>query len=261
MTVLDVPPERLARAFERQQRAYAAIRYGSVFRLGAASVVLNPDAPLAAANFAAGFDGSPALVELTLERLPEVFAEADVRPAILLDSPSSLPELGALAEETGWDAVEESAVMVLDDPARLLEGEPGRIATPVAERHEPAIAEVLADAFDYPDGVAAALGPLVGQRLDDQRTEAVGAAEDGELVAAAMAFVDGPLGLVSDLGVRQEHRGRSFGRAVASAAVARCLARGAATVWLVVEAGGTAERFWARLGFEPAYGVVTYRFR
>lgn len=251
----------LARAFEDQQRTYAAIRYGSVFRLGGARVVLNPDAPLATANFAAGLDCSPALAELTLQRLPEVFDEAGVRPAILLDSPSSLPELGLLAEETGWDAVEESSVMVLTRPALLLEGEPGRIAVPVAERYEADVASVLADGFEYAEHVERALGTVVGLRLDDPRTIAMGAVVDGELVAVAMAFADGRLGYVSDVAVRPEHRRRSLGRAVASAAAAACLARGASTVWLAVEAGGRAERFWTGLGFEAAYGAVTYRFR
>lgn len=49
----------LARRLEDHQRSYAAIWYGSIFRVGVARVVLNPDSPLAASNFAATLTGDP----------------------------------------------------------------------------------------------------------------------------------------------------------------------------------------------------------
>ena len=116
----------LAARAEEQQRAFGKIRYGSVFRVGAARVVLNPDAPFATANFAGTVTGSPMVAEATLARLPEVWAEAERAPVILLDSPSCLPELPAIAEELEYEAVEESAVMVLADPAALAPGRSAR---------------------------------------------------------------------------------------------------------------------------------------
>lgn len=252
---------QLAGLLEEQQRAFAAIRYGSQLRVGAAQVVLNPDSPLASSNFASGLTGTPCVVEATLERLPELWDDAGSWPATVIDSPSSVGELSVLAEETGWVAVEELAVMLLTDPARLVDGEPGRSTTLVPDRLEPEVAAVLSDAFGYTERVESALHALLGQRLDDPRVHAVGVEASGSLVAAATAYVDGSLGFVTDVGVPAEHRGRGHGRAVASAAAATCLSHGARVVWLACEAAGVVERFWARLGFETAYEVVTYQHR
>ena len=251
----------LARRLEDQQRAYAAIRYGAVFRVGVARVVLNPDSPLAASNFAATLTGSPDAADVTLQRLPQVWADHGIAPVILLDSPSSLPELGVLAEELEYEAAEELAVMVLTAPERLVEGEPGRLAVPIDGADERAVADVLTDAFGYTEHVEAVLPDLIGQRLDDPRVVAVGAERNGELAGVALAFVEGELGHIAELGVRTDARGRGVGRAVASAAAAECLARGARLVWLAAEAGGHVERFWAHLGFTEVYDAVTYQLR
>lgn len=252
----------LAARVEEQQRAYGAIRYGSVFRVGAARVVLNPDAPLATANFAGTVVGSPAAAEVTLAQLPAVWAEAEVAPVILLDSPSCLPELGAIAEEEGYEAVEESAVMVLADRDALVAGEPGIRTREAVERDDPAtLADVLGDAVGYPMTVERALVPVLGQRLDDPRVEVVVADEQREPVGVAFAFVQGEYGYVTDVAVRPESRGHGLGRALGSAAVARCVARGARVVWLAAEAGGAVERFWGNLGFAIAYPAVTYQWR
>lgn len=252
----------LAARVEEQQRAFGAIRYGTVFRIGAAQVVLNPDAPLATANFAGTVTGSPIVAEATLQRLPEVWAEAGLAPVILLDSPSCLPELSAIAEESGYEAVEESAVMVLADRTALMDGEPGIVTRPVADRDEPAaLADVLADAFGYPPAVERALGDVLGQRLDDPRVEAVVADDGGVVTGTAFAFVQGDLAYVTDTGVRPELRDHGLGRALGSAIAARCLARGARVVWLAAEAGGAVERFWSGLGFATAYTAVTYQWR
>jgi GNAT superfamily N-acetyltransferase len=258
----DAATATLAARVEEQQRAYGAIRYGTVFRVGAAQVVLNPDAPLATANFAGTVTGSPMAAEATLTRLPSVWADAELAPVILLDSPSCIPELGAIAEEEGYEAVEETSVMVLADRTALLDGEPGLLTRPAADRDDAVVlADVLADAYGYDLRLQRALPPVLGQRLDDPRVEAVVAEEQREPVGVAFAFVQGDLGYVSDLAVRPESRGRRLGRALGSAAVARCLARGARVVWLAAEAGGGAERFWSGLGFATAYTAVTYQWR
>ena len=258
----DAAVAALAARAEEQQRAYGAIRYGAVFRVGAAKVVLNPDAPFAAANFAGTVTGSPIVAEATLAKLPEVWAEAERSPVILLDSPSCIPELGAIAEEEGYEAVEESAVMVLADRTLLVEHEPGALTRPAGGAHEETVlANVLADAFGWPESVERGLAAVVGQRLDDPRVEAVVAEADGEPVGAAFAFVQGGLAYVTDLGVRPEHRNHSLGRALGSAVAATALARGARVVWLAAEAGGHVEAFWSRLGFATAYTAVTYQRR
>lgn len=258
----DAAVATLAARVEEQQRAYAAIRYGSVFRVGTARVVLNPDAPLATANFAATVTGSPMAAEATLARLPAVWAEAALAPVILLDSPSCLPELAVIAEEEGYEAVEETSVMVLADRRALVEDEPGILTRPAVDRDDPAVlADVLGDAFGYAAGVERALPDVLGHRMDDPRVEVVVAEEQREPVGVAFAFAQGDLAYVTDVAVRPESRGRGLGRALGSAAAAQCLARGARVVWLAAESGGAVERFWAGLGFAPAYTAVTYQWR
>ena len=258
----DAAVATLAARVEEQQRAFGAIRYGSVFRVGAARVVLNPDAPFATANFAGTITGSPDAAEATLARLPGLWAEAERSPVILLDSPSCLPELPVIAEESGFEAVEESAVMLLADPRALVDGEPGILTRPVADRDTPLLlAGVLADAFGYDDGHERSLVDVLGQRLDDPRVEAVVADDGGVLAGAAFAFVQGDIAYVTDTGVRPEVRGHRLGRALGSAVAARCLQRGARLVWLAAEAGGAVERFWAGLGFGTAYTAITYQWR
>jgi len=263
-TGLDLSPARqsaLAELLEEQQRRFAAIRYGSRLRVGIARAVLNPDAPLAMCNFAATLQGTPEAAAMTLAGLPAVWDEAGLHQVFVLDSPSSLPELGIVAEECDYDAVEESSVLVLTDPRQLMDDEPGALARPLTEQQENDVAGVLSDAFGYSAQVEQRLALLYGQRLDDPRVLAMGAEYDGRLVGVATAFVDSGLGLVADVGVVPEHRGRRLGRALASAATSECLRRGAALVWRVAEAGGRVEQFWTHLGFEAAYDAVTYQLR
>ncbi len=249
---------RLARRVEDAQRALGAIRYGSVFRVGSAQVVLNPDSPLAAANFAATVTGSPAVAQETLALLPAVWAEAD-RPAVtLVDSPSSVPELGFLAEEAGYEATEEGVVLTLERPQELAEGEPGRLAVPLPERYEPDVAGLVADAYGYSAGVEARLRLNVGHRLDDARVTAFAAVADERLAGVVTAFLQGGTALVTDLAVDTAHRHRRLGRALASAAAGHCLLRGTEVVAVACEAGGQVERFWTRVGFRPRYDTVTY---
>jgi GNAT superfamily N-acetyltransferase len=263
-TGLDLSAQRqhaLAEALEEQQRRFAAIRYGTRFRVGIARAVLNPDAPLAMCNFASTLRGSPEAAAMTLDALPAVWEEAGLHQVFVLDSPASLPELGVVAEECDYDAVEEASVFVLTDPRRLMADEPGAMTRPLSEEHENDVAAVLSDSFGYSRRVEDGLVLLYGQRLDDPRVLAMGAERGGRLVGVATAFVDSGIALVADLGVVPEHRGHGLGRALASAATAECLRRGATLVWLVAEAGGRLERFWSDLGFEPAYDAVTYQRR
>jgi len=261
---LDLTEERqaqLAGALEGQQRRFAAIRYGTQFRAGIARVVLNPDAPLAMCNYASSLIGSPEAAAGTLASLPGVWEEAGLHQVFVLDSPASLPELGVVAEEAEYDAVEELSVMLLVDARRLMDGEPGALTRPLPEALEDDVAAVLADAYGYPRRVEDALAGLYGQRLDDPRVLAVGAEVEGRLVGVATAFVEDRMAMVADVGVMTDHRGRRFGRALASAVVAQCLTAGATLVWLSAEAGGRVERFWSGVGFETAYDAVTYHRR
>lgn len=248
----------LATLVEDGARVLRAVRYGSVFRAGACSVLLNPDSPEPWSNVASALDGSPGRVERTLELLPEIFAEAGRSETVVLDSPTSLPELSMLAEETGYEAVEELSVVVLTDPRRLVEGEPGRIVRPLAEHEELELGVVLGGAYGWSERTRQSMSRVLGFRLDDPRFVAVAAQEAGELVGVATGFVGAGLGEVSDVAVLPEFRGRSTGRALASAVAATCLARGAPLVWAMVDAGGQGERFFADLGFEPAYDTVAY---
>lgn len=268
MSALDLTGSRrvaFAAQAEDLARALGRIRYGSVFPVGAATVVLNPDSPLASANFAGTLTGAPAAAQATLELLPAIWAEAGRSSVAVLDSPSCLPELSLLAEESGYEAAQEIAVLVLTDPPALVAGEPGRLARPVPERDEWQIAQIVAEASGWSGSVARRHGVVLGHRLDDPRFVAMGAGVDGSydapLAAVAAAFVDAGLGLVSDVAVRPELRGARLGRAVTSAAAASCLTRGARAVLAWTEAGSTVERFWTGLGFEAAYDAVAYTRR
>src|SRR4051812_1542114 len=110
MSALDLSDQRrgaLAVRVEDMQRSLGRIRYGSVFTIGAARVVLNPESPLPGTNVAATVRGSPGALDATLARLPEVWDEAGVGDVVLLDSPSCSPDVGAVAEEHGYEATEE----------------------------------------------------------------------------------------------------------------------------------------------------------
>jgi GNAT superfamily N-acetyltransferase len=260
---LDLSPGHvaaLAARLEETRRALARVRYGAVFRVGVATCVLNPDSPLPADNFAASLSGGAPQVQATLERLPIVFAEAGRPEVVVHDSPSCSPELGLLAEETGYEAVEESAVLVLDKPARLAEGEPGRVVTPVAEAEELGVPDVLAEAAGYGSAVRRDLAALVGHRLDDPRYAVWAARRGGRLAGVAASFLDGGVGLVADLAVLPGARRRGLGRALVSAAAASCLTAGAEVVCASGETRGPGERFWTGLGFEPAYDEVIYTY-
>lgn len=258
---LDLDEQRasaLARTLEQAAQALGAVRYGSVVRLEAASVVLNPDSLLPASNHAATFTGGPGAVEAALLLLPEVWREQGLATVHVQASPASAPELGLLCEELEYEAAEEMTAMLLTDPARLVDLEPGVRTRPVPEHDEDAVAPLHADALGWRPAVARREQVAVGHRLDDARHCAFGAWEDGELVGVATGFRHGQLGQVATVAVREGSRRRGLGRALVSAVAAHHLVTGASLVWLSCDAGGRAERACTRLGFSAAYDAVTY---
>lgn len=258
---LDLDEQRtaaLAGTLEQAAQALGAVRYGSVLRLAAASVVLNPDSALPASNHAATFTGGPGAVEAALLLLPEVWREQGLPTVHVVASPASAPELGLLCEELEYEAAEETTTMLLTDPARLVEAEPGARTRPVPEHEEGAVAPLLAEALGWRPAAARREQVVVGHRLDDPRHTAFGAWEDGRLVGVATGFRHGHLGQVASVAVQSGVRRRGLGRALVSAVAAEHLASGTALVWLTVEAGGRAERACTGLGFTSAYDAVTY---
>lgn len=259
---LDLDDDRaaaLATTLEQAARALGAVRYGSVLRLAAASVVLNPDSPLAAANHASTFVGGPGAVEAALLLLPELWAEAGLPVVHVRASPASAPELGLLCEELEYEALAETTTMLLTDPARLVDGEPGLRTRPVPEQAEDQVAPLLADALGWSPAVARRQRVAVGHRLDDPRHLAVGAVDgDGRLVGVGTGFRHGAVGQVVEVAVAEGNRRRGLGRALVSAVAAQHLAGGASLVWLSVETRSRAERACELLGFAAAYDAVTY---
>jgi GNAT superfamily N-acetyltransferase len=248
----------LAARCEAAEDALGAVRYGSRLRVGPARVVLNPDSPLASGGRASGLDGLPGQVEVTLRALPGVFAEAGKPRVLVSASPSSAPELPLLAEECGYDAVEERATMLLTRPALLVEGEPGRSTRPLPEALEDAAPALVSDAHGWSPSVERRLRRLLGHRFDDVRHVAVAAEGAGELLGLATGFLVDGLGQVVDVAVRPGHRRRGAGSALASAVAGALLAAGAETVWLTAEARSRAERLFAGIGFEPAFDAAWF---
>ncbi len=248
----------LATTLEQAARACGSVRYGSVVQLSGASVVLNPDSRSAACNHASTFTGGPGTVETALHLLPEVWAEAGLPVVHVVASPASAPELGLLCEELGYEAAEETATMLLTDPARLVEGEPGIRVRPVPEQDEDAVAPLLGDALGWRPAALERQRVVLGHRLDDARHVAVGAYAGADLVGVATGFRHGQTGQVVDVAVAQGHRRHGLGRALVSAVAAQHLTGGASLVWLTVEAGGRTERSCELLGFTTAYDAVTF---
>lgn len=248
----------LAARLEEAGATLGAVRYGALLQVGAARVVLNPDSPLLSGGHAWGLDAAPAAVEATLHALPRFFADAGKRGVVVSVSPSSAPEVELLAEESGYQAAEETSTLVLTRPALLVEGEPGRTTRPLAEDREHEAVPLLADVHGWSAPVERRVHTVLGHRLDDPRHLTVAALEGDELVGLATGFLSGGAGQVVGVAVRAGRRRRGTGSALCSAVAAALLLRGADIVWLAVEAGGTVERLWGRLGFEPAYDAVQY---
>ena len=246
----------LAATLEEAARTLTVVRYGRTFRLGRAQVALNPDDPRVTASFATGLDGDLGLVERTLLALPEVWHEAGLSRVVVLSSPSCAPELELLAEECGYEAVEELSTMLLTDPLQLVDGEPGRLVRPLPELDEPQVGPLLARAHGWSPSFGRRLQLVQGHRLDDPRHVAFGAWDDGRLVVVATGFRYGAVGQLAQLAVDPDARGRRYGRALASAVAATLRVQGAQLVWLSVEARSLAETFFQGLGFEPAYDAV-----
>lgn len=261
MPPLDLDDDRkagLAATLEEGARVLAAVRYGSVFRLGPAHVVLNPDNPVATGSFASGLDGDLGMVERTLLALPLVWREAGRQQVVVVASPSSVPELDLLAEECGYEAAEETTTMLLTDPRQLVDGEPGILVRPLPERDEGLVGPLLARAHDWSPALGRRLQVVEGHRLDDPRHLAFGAYDGERLVGVGTGFRHGATGQVVHVAVERAARGQRLGRALASAVAFTLRLQGAHLVWLSAEAGGLTERFFGGLGFEPAYDSVVF---
>jgi ribosomal protein S18 acetylase RimI-like enzyme len=227
-------------------------------------VVLNPDDPRPTAGLATGLSGTPGRVEQTLRLLPAVWDEAGLPAVLVSASPSSAPELELLAEETGYEPVEETTALVLTRPSRLSEGEPGRVTQVLRDDDEHLVGPLVAEAHDWSEELGRQLQVVVGHRLDDARHLTMAAYEAGRLCGVATGFLHSaagadPVGQLVDVSVLPRSRSRGLGSALASAVASALLARGAGLVWTSVEAGGRTERWLTGLGFEPAYDAVTYR--
>ena len=258
--LLDLPT-----TVESAQRALGRIRYGSDLRIGTAALVLNPDSPLVTANMVTEVGGSPAAAAAALAALPAVFVDAGRREVVLVSSPSSLPELDVVAEEAGYLAIDEGAVLLLAEPGLLVEHEPGVRVVLLRERDEPDLSTLLIDAYGWPAGVEGKLALSLGHRLDDPRVRVFAAYEQGGLVGAALSFLfadsSATVGIVSEIAVRVASRRRGLGRALTSAAASDLLSRGAHRVIVAVDAASVAERMCVDIGFEPAYETITYSLR
>ena len=254
----------LASSLEAAARTLAAVRYGSVFQVGVATVVLNPDDPRPTTALATGLGGTPGRVESTLRVLPAVWAEAGLPAVLVSASPSSVPELELLAEENGYEPVEETTALVLTRPARLSEGEPGRLTQVLRDDDEHLVGPLTAEAHNWSEELGRRLQVVTGHRLDDPRHLTMAVYDAGRLCGVATGFLHTapgaePIGQLVDVSVLPRSRSRGVGAALASAVAAALLARGAGLVWTSVEAGGRTERWLHELGFEPAYDAVTYR--
>jgi ribosomal protein S18 acetylase RimI-like enzyme len=248
----------LARRCESAEAVLGALRYGTRLRVGTADVVLNPDSPLASGARATGLAGGPPADKATLLALPAVFAEAAMPRVLVSVSPSCSPELALLAEECGYEAVEERTTMLLTRPGLLVEGEPGRTTRPLPETAEAEAVALVARAHGWSRTVERRLHRVLGHRFDDPRHLSIVAEQRGELVGVATGFLDGELGQVVDVAVLPSARSRGHGSSLASAVASSLLSAGAEAVWLTAEAGGRVERLWTRIGFEAAYDAVTY---
>jgi len=99
---------------------------------------------------------------------------------------------------------------------------------------------------------------FIGTQLDDPDIAVLVADESGSVIGYAYAAVEGydymalrgPAGVLHDLVVDPEHRGRGVGRQLLDATLAYLRSRGAPRVILwTAEPNGPAQRLFARVGF------------
>lgn len=102
----------LATRVESARLAAGAVRYGRVGKVGVANVVVNRDNPLPSGNHACGLDGTAAQVATTMLRLEETFADLGRAEAVVIASPTTVPEIDGIADDTGWHAAAEEVAVV-----------------------------------------------------------------------------------------------------------------------------------------------------
>ncbi|MDO9417913.1 GNAT family N-acetyltransferase [Pararhizobium sp.] len=193
-------------------------------------------------------------IEIRLEKAAKRFADYDL-PLTIRQTPLTPGQLIAHMDENGWQAFDESLVMMAD--------------IPVAE---------VSDAIDHLP--IRDVGRFVDARIliggEDQQnkpglTEVINAIkpehglflfEEPDLGPAAIALVvhDNDLAGIMQLGVAEQLRRKGFGTAVLNAGLKWARLRGARKAWLQVEADNVeAVNLYRRAGFKDVYRYVYRR--
>lgn len=253
----------LADRIEAARLSSGAVRYGRLGRVGVASVVINRDSPLPASNHACGLWGTSAEVATTLLSLEQTFADVGRAEAVVFASPTTVSEIEGIADDAGWRAVEELAVMVCQEDRAG--GTPTR---PARDSDLREVAEFIADDAGLSGEGERRLVRHIGHRLDDPRC-VLRVAEDNDysgsegqrLAGFAAGFAEHGTGLVEQIMVRPGRRRRGIGRSLVGDVLSELRGRGAVLLAGCVEQGGSAERFAQACGFETAYEVTAYARR
>jgi GNAT superfamily N-acetyltransferase len=245
----------LAGLIETARLASAVVRYGLRTRVGVATVVLNQDNPLPAANHACALWGTLAEVAGTLLELEQVFAEAGRSEALVYASPTTVAEIEGIADDAGWRAVDEIVAML----HKVRRG-PRGVARPADDGDLPAIVELIADDAGLSDEGERRLQRNLGHRIDDPRCVllVIDDPSADRIAGFAQGFVERGVGLVEQVIVRPGRRRRGVGRELVAEAIDELCKRGALLVAALSEEGGTAERFAEACGFEVVYAVTSY---
>ncbi|RKT83207.1 Acetyltransferase (GNAT) family protein [Saccharopolyspora antimicrobica] len=248
----------LAGLVETARLASAVVRYGLRTRVGAATVVLNQDNPLPAANHACALWGTLAEVAGTLLSLEQVFAEAGRSEAVVFASPTTVAEIEGIADDAGWRAVEE-LVALLHRTRQDVRG----WARPAEDRDLPGIVDLIADDAGLSEEGERRLLRHLEHRLDEPRSilRVVDDQDADRIAGFAQGFVERRVGLVEQVVVRPGRRRRGIGGEVVAEVVEELRERGALMVAGYSEEGGTAERFAEACGFDVVYGVTAYARR
>lgn len=222
--------DRVAAAYARSMRRYAARGPGRVARDVAGLAVVSLGLPERWAN-----------VVLALDRAPEAgavdealawFVARGVDAEVLVRQ-RDVERLGHL------DRVDEMPVLIA--PA---EGEQGLLeVAPAATAAE--FVEVYRAAFAMRPGLAEAL--VVDADLGLGGMVHLVGRRDGATVACALLRPDGDLAYLSAVGVVPARQGQGFGRAMLAAAAAQARDRGCASVWL--HAAGSTRGFYESVGY------------
>ncbi|GAA2333014.1 hypothetical protein GCM10009854_05540 [Saccharopolyspora halophila] len=234
------------------------VRYGLRTKVGVATVVLNQDNPLPAANHACALWGTGAQVASTMLELEQVFAEAGRSEAVIFASPTTVGDIEGIADDTLWRAVEEQVVLL----HRVRDDTDGQ-ARPVEDADLPGVVELYGDETGLADEGERLLTRNLGHRIDEGRSVLLAIDDPGadRVAGFVQAFVEKGVGLIEQVIVRPGRRRRGIGEELVAAAVDELRSRGAMLVAAHAEEGGTTQRFFEAAGFEVAYGVTAYARR